>query len=75
MKTYIVQFALPCEDPENNVFRMRKKDALYFLVPINHPLVDKFGITDLLAMSREAELPPVSTPLKNKNRQKDKDST
>lgn len=65
MKSYQVQFALPCENPVDNIRKTRKKDVLVFEVPINTPNCEQLGISDLLRMAKPVELSTVLTGLNN----------
>lgn len=70
MKAYQVQFTLPVDNPESNVFITRKKTVVVFEVPINLPDINIIGYSQLSAIAREPEFPALLTRLNNKTRQK-----
>jgi len=49
MTTYIVQFVLPCENPEKKVLVVKRRSLWTFEVPINHPDAHNMGFMDLVA--------------------------
>ena len=70
MKAYQVQFTLPVDNPESNVFITRKKTVVVFEVPINLPDINIIGYSQLSAIARETEFPALLTRHNNKTRQK-----
>lgn len=65
MKSYEVQFELPCENPVNNVRVIKRRKRWTFLLPINHPNAHNAGLQQLIEYSERAKLLDLSTPLKN----------
>lgn len=49
VKSYVVQFTLPVDNPGNNVRLRVKKKVGIFEVPINHPAAHNIGLQDLIA--------------------------
>jgi hypothetical protein len=66
MTSYSVQYALPCDNPVNNVSIYRGKGFIRFTVPINHPDAHNMGFQDLIAAAELSGLLELS-PKHNKN--------
>lgn len=74
MKAYKVQFLLPVNNPVDNIRIIRKKSVVVFEVPVNTPDLHELGYRQLVAWAEAAEKLALSTVLKNKMDEENKNS-
>lgn len=61
-----IQFTLPVNKPEENVWKRRKGKVVHFEVPINLPDIENVGYRQLIEMAEYSAGLALSTALNNK---------
>lgn len=62
---YVIQYTIPVNNPEDNVFVRCSKGVHVFELPINHPFAHNISLRDLIDSVNSRELLALSTGLNN----------